>query len=54
MVKERARTIRATAIPFFSINAQTIATFPLRVTHAYNFLRTVTITTALYHIAEKI
>jgi len=35
MVKEQVHAIRATAIPFFSINAQTVVTFPLRVTHTY-------------------
>jgi len=45
---------RAMAILYFSINAQTVATFPLRVTRTYDFSRAVTIATALYHIAEKL
>jgi len=45
---------RATAVLFFSLNTQTIATFLLRVTPTYDFWRTVTITTAVYHIAEKL
>jgi len=44
----------ATAIPLFSINAKTVATFPLWVTRTYDFLRAVTITTTLYHVAEKL
>jgi len=42
------------AVPFFSINTQTVATFSLRVTCTYDFLRVVTITTTLYHTAEKL
>jgi len=44
---------RDMAVLFFSMNAQTVATFLLQVTSTY-FLRVVTITTVLYHVAEKL
>jgi len=44
----------ATDVLFFSINAKNVATFPVRMTHTYDFLRALTITTALCHIAEKL
>jgi len=37
MVKERAHTIRTTAVLFLSVNAQIVATFLLWVTCTYDF-----------------
>jgi len=40
------------SVSFFSINAQTAATFPLLLTRTYDFFCAVTITTALYYVAK--